>query len=123
MDRVLTTVPESKVGHDQFEHDQDHDEQNHEAQIQSYHTEPQRRDETPQELKWRIRHREGTLRDHQHDTRRMPVARKRLDPAENHPDYQNEQIDQQDDRKDRLQDSHRPALADMSLISATSPLL
>src|SRR6266536_2139708 len=102
------TGSEQLYGVDQ---EKNNEEQQHEAEVQGNTTEPEHGDEPTQELQGRIGSGVDGLRGHQHCTSRTPVAGERLNPAEDQPPEQEQQVQPERICQNDLYDAHGPVLS------------
>src|SRR5215831_10920433 len=102
------TGSEQLYGVDQ---EKNNEEQQHEAEVEGNTADPEHGDEPAQELQRRIGGRIDGFRRHQDRAPRLPVAGKRLYPAENQPPEQEEQIKPQCIGQHDLYDGHCSALS------------
>src|SRR5262252_2831809 len=102
------TGSEQLYGVDQ---EKNNEEQQHEAEVEGNAADPEHGDEPAQELQRRIGGRIDGFRRHQHHAPRLPVAGKRLYPAENQPPEQEEQVEPECVGQHDLYYRHRSALA------------
>src|SRR5262249_16440011 len=102
------TGSEQLYGVDQ---EKNNEEQQHEAEVEGNTADPKNGDERAEELQRRIGGRIDGFRRHQDRAPRLPVAGKRLYPAENQPPEQEEQIEPQCIGQHDLYDGHCSALS------------
>src|SRR5205823_756797 len=101
------TGSEQLYGVDQ---EKNNEEQQHEAEVQGNTTEPEHGDEPTQELQGRVGSGVDGLRGHQHRASRSPVAGEGLNPAEDQPPEQEQQVKPERIRQNDLYDAHGAAL-------------
>src|SRR5215475_2522828 len=102
------TGSEQLYGVDQ---EKNNEEQQHEAEVEGNTADPEHGDEPAQELQRRIGGRIDGFRRHQDHAPRLPIAGKRLYPAENQPPEQEEQVEPECVGQHDLYYRHRSALA------------
>src|SRR5579875_1411416 len=92
--RTCSVSPVDATRSDQLhglQQNKNYQEQHHEAEVQGNSTEPEWPDVAPNDSQWRIRRRQDTHRQHQHDAARRPVPGEALNPADDPPSAEEQQ--------------------------------